>query len=119
MPTDNPEKAYVKKHKINDLLNDLYLSLTKNKPDDPLEYCYSYFEGKLPPQLLLRRKSSAANASDFVTESPNLVAGRDLLGKLMMNASSNINDNSNLLNVPGSQLNISTIPILSTINIIV
>ncbi|RMZ96673.1 hypothetical protein BpHYR1_042662, partial [Brachionus plicatilis] len=49
MPTD-PDRAYAKKHKINDLLNDLYLELTKNKPENPLEFAIKHLEAKLPPK---------------------------------------------------------------------
>lgn len=50
MPTTDPDKIYVKKFKINDLLNDLYGELTKNKPDNPVEYAHKYFEAELPPK---------------------------------------------------------------------
>ena len=33
------DKAYVKKHKINDLLNDLFVSIKKEKPENPIEFC--------------------------------------------------------------------------------
>lgn len=44
------EKAYVKKHKLNDMLNDLYISIVKQKPDDPLEFAIRHLESKLPPE---------------------------------------------------------------------
>jgi hypothetical protein len=40
------DKLYVKKHKVNDILNDLYLSITKSKPDDPIQFAYNYFGTK-------------------------------------------------------------------------
>jgi hypothetical protein len=42
------DKNYVKKYKINELLNDLYLTLTREKPDDPVSYAITHFEAKLP-----------------------------------------------------------------------
>lgn len=51
MPSDNSDKAYIKKHKINDLLNDLFTSLASSKPEDPLDFCYKYFESKVEPSL--------------------------------------------------------------------
>ena len=40
MPTENEitEKAYVKKHKLNQTLNELFLALTQNKPENPIEF---------------------------------------------------------------------------------
>lgn len=46
----NIDKAYVKKHKINDLLNDLFTSLTKERPESPLEFCIKLLEDRLPPE---------------------------------------------------------------------
>ena len=50
MDKQSIDKAYVKKHKINDLLNDLFISLTKDKPESPIEFCIKFFEDKLPPE---------------------------------------------------------------------
>jgi hypothetical protein len=47
MPTD-VDKAYVKKHKLNDLLNELYKAITDTKPDDPIEFAIKHLESKLP-----------------------------------------------------------------------
>lgn len=47
MPAD-PDRVYAKKHKINDLLNELYVQLTKNKPDDPIKFAIKHLEDKLP-----------------------------------------------------------------------
>ena len=49
MPTDVADKSYIKKHKLNDLLNELYLALTQNKPDSPVEFAIKHFQAKLPP----------------------------------------------------------------------
>ena len=49
MPTEE-EKAYVKKYKINTLLNELYTVLTQNKPDDPIQFTVNHFEAKLTPK---------------------------------------------------------------------
>lgn len=48
MPTD-VDKAYIKKNKINDLLNELFTALTQNKPDNPLEFSIKHLQSKLPP----------------------------------------------------------------------
>jgi hypothetical protein len=50
MPTENEitEKAYVKKHKLNQTLNELFLALTQNKPENPIEFAKKHFESKLP-----------------------------------------------------------------------
>ena len=96
MPSENQEKNYVKKFKINDLLNDLYLSLTQNKPDDPIEYCIKHFESKLP---LERRTSVAVNK----TEQPAQDLGRNLFSKLLGGANNNLN--SPFVNVPKSDVN--------------
>lgn len=47
MPSD-VDKVYVKKHKINDMLNELYTELTSQKPDDPVLFAMKHFEKKLP-----------------------------------------------------------------------
>ena len=52
------DKAYVKKHKINDLLNDLFVSITKEKPENPIEFCHKFFEDKLPPEKKRKVKLS-------------------------------------------------------------
>lgn len=52
MPTDEAaalEKAYVKKHKLNHTLNELFLAITQNKPENPIEFAFKHFESKLPP----------------------------------------------------------------------
>ena len=50
MPTENEstEKAYVKKHKLNQTLNELFLALTQNKPENPIEFAINHFQSKLP-----------------------------------------------------------------------
>lgn len=61
MPTDNVDKAYVKKHKINDMLNELFSELTTKKPENPVEFAIRHLESKLPPpkpEELARRSSS-------------------------------------------------------------
>ncbi len=53
MPTtSDPEKAYVKKYKINDILNELFLSLKEKKPDDPINFAYNHFKSKMPPEAV-------------------------------------------------------------------
>jgi hypothetical protein len=106
MPTDDPDKLYVKKHKINGLLNDLYTTLTQNKPDDPIEFCIKHFEAKLDPEKkanLERRRSSLASGKPSASEeapavisdeSKNLNAGRNLLTQLLNKASHAAGDSS-------------------------
>jgi hypothetical protein len=48
MPTTDPDKAYVKKHKINDMLNELFKSLVADKPENPVDFAFKYFESKVP-----------------------------------------------------------------------
>ncbi len=63
MPTpSDPDKAYIKKHKLNDLLNELFLSLKQNKPDDPINFAYNHFKSKLP------NPSPAANDPNLLTK---------------------------------------------------
>ncbi|CAF0941386.1 unnamed protein product [Brachionus calyciflorus] len=75
MPSD-PEKTYAKKHKINDLLNELYLELTKNKPDEPIQYAIKHLESKLPPKI----EKEPSQLSFKVTE-PNEI-GKETLAKI-------------------------------------
>ena len=42
------DKAYVKKNKINDMLNELFLAIAQQKPANPLEFALKHFEAKLP-----------------------------------------------------------------------
>ena len=63
MPADS-DKAYLKKNKINDLLNDLYSALTQNKPDNPLEFAIKHFESKLPTPPPPPKTQSSNNAAD-------------------------------------------------------
>ena len=44
------DKVYLKKHKINEMLNDLYLALTKEKPDDPVDFAIMHFQAKRAPK---------------------------------------------------------------------
>jgi hypothetical protein len=50
MEKQGVDKLYIKKHKINDLLNELFISITKEKPENPLEFGMQFFEAKLPPE---------------------------------------------------------------------
>ncbi len=94
MPTDDPDKLYVKKHKINGLLNDLYTTLTQNKPEDPIEFCVKHFESKLDPEkkadlgwrlsvATSKNPLSEENAAGDGDEEKNLNAGRNLLTQLL------------------------------------
>ena len=42
------DKTYVKKYKINDMLNDLFTAISQNKPENPLEFAIKHLESKLP-----------------------------------------------------------------------
>lgn len=53
MPTTDPDKAYVKKQKINDMLNELYKSLVADKPDDPFDFALKYFESKVTKKEMI------------------------------------------------------------------
>ena len=44
------DKAYIKKHKINDMLNELFTEFNSNKPENPIEFAIKHFEAKLPPK---------------------------------------------------------------------
>lgn len=72
MPTDEvaTDKAYVKKHKLNHTLNELFLAITQNKPDNPFEFAKSYFESKLPKEknsLNVSNRSVSAALSNLNT----------------------------------------------------
>lgn len=49
MPSD-VDKAYIKKYKINDMLNELFNQLTSEKPENPVEFAIKHLERKLPPK---------------------------------------------------------------------
>ena len=90
MPKDNPnpEKVYIKNFKINDLLNDLFTSLTTSKPDDPIEFCLKHLESKLAPEKLRPSLSSGAGAklsdvSGVDGGKPVSEVERNLLSKLL------------------------------------
>ena len=99
MPSSSADgdKAYVKKHKINDLLNELYLELTKQKPENPLEFAIQHLESKLPEPLRRASKaepmspsgkesSPARSTADDAQQAQNLMSkifgSKNLLGKL-------------------------------------
>lgn len=80
MPSD-VDKVYVKKHKINDMLNELYTELTSQKPDDPVLFAMKHFEKKLP-KTVDRPQSGLLGAADILplTRSSGLL---DLANKPM------------------------------------
>lgn len=84
MPTD-PDRVYAKKHKINDLLNELYLQLTKNKPENPIEFAIKHLEDKLPP----KEKVEPVQRSE---------PGKDLLKSLMIQKFSSPMSTFNIMN---------------------
>lgn len=64
MPTDETvDKAYVKKHKLNQTLNELFLALNQNKPENPIEFAKEFFQAKLTPPPL-KREPSLLNVSN-------------------------------------------------------
>jgi hypothetical protein len=67
MPSDDPDKIYIKKFKINSLLNDLFTILTQNKPDDPIEYCLQHFESKLDPEKKAARVERKASVDGEIS----------------------------------------------------
>lgn len=69
------DRAYIKKHKINDLLNDLYISLLKEKPDNPTEFIVNKLD------LSKSRKNSVDNIKKNVSQ---------VFGSLDKNAISNL-----------------------------
>lgn len=58
MPSTDPNKAYIKKHKINDILNELFKKYTEIKPDDPIEFGHKYFQDKLSPKVEVGEEKS-------------------------------------------------------------
>lgn len=68
MPSD-VDKTYVKKHRINDMLNELYTELTSQKPDNPVLFAFKHFEKKLPKDQLEstdRRPQSSILPADIL-----------------------------------------------------
>lgn len=79
MPTTDPDKVYVKKHKINDMLNELYKSLVAEKPDDPIDFAFKHFESKVPKkEAIVPRIIVEAKPEPGAAVNPNI-----LLAKLM------------------------------------
>ena len=68
------DKVYVKKFKINDMLNDLFMALNENKPEHPVEFAIKHLENKLPPG----RKVAASPSNVSGDED-----GANLLAKMM------------------------------------
>lgn len=56
MPSD-VDKAYIKKYKINDMLNELFSQIVESKPDNPTDFAKKHFESKLPPPPVERQTS--------------------------------------------------------------
>ena len=71
------DKTYVKKYKINDMLNDLFTAISQNKPENPLEFAIKHLESKLPTKSdsneeKLKKSSNSESKSRPVEEGPNL-----------------------------------------------
>ena len=111
MPAD-ADKAYLKKNKINDLLNDLYTALTQNKPDNPLEFAIKHFESKLPTP-------PAPPKTPLVDQSSNNAAD-NLLNKLFDKAiSSGAGNGATSKSIHGSTSPHNVSQQLSNLNIVV
>lgn len=97
MPSDN-DKVYAKKHKLNDLLNELYTTLTQEKPDNPIQYAIKHLEAKLPPSekkkepSLVNFKVTSPLNQSINNEKKEEADGADLLARVF---------NRNLLMGPG------------------
>ena len=86
------EKSYVKKYKINDMLNDLFTALSQNKPENPLEFAIKHLESKLPSKSdsneETAKKSRTLESAPLPPPLPDpsqtaLDDGTDLLMKMM------------------------------------
>lgn len=123
------DKAYVKKHKINDMLNELFSELNSNKPENPVEFAMKHFEAKLPPKTSSSRRSSLLASkippldqqfSMSSQQQPPLSTENNLLSKFMSRA----RDNQASRDGPSGGMNINLENVLnklpiSTLNIIV
>jgi hypothetical protein len=90
MEKTSADRAYIKKHKINDLLNELYTSLLKEKPDNPSEFIVNKLESNVSQKnsidnikkafgsldknpitnLLAAKREQASNQNDILDSSP-------------------------------------------------
>jgi hypothetical protein len=85
------EKSYVKKYKINDMLNDLFTALSQNKPENPLEFAIKHLESKLQSKIdsneeSLKKNRTLESAPPPPVSDPSQTAlddGTDLLMKMM------------------------------------
>ena len=92
MPADE-EKAYVKKHKLNAMLNELYTAIVASKPEDPVEFSMRHFEAKMPEKpktantstrrFLDQMNTSIANVS--INEMVRSPANRSMSGAMVLN----------------------------------
>jgi hypothetical protein len=104
------DKLYVKKHKLNDLLNDLYLAITKEKPENPVIFAIEHLKSKLPqeesqqseqkPQANLLTSQTNKSSQNLSVNSDNQ-NGANLLAKLMdRNQKSQFLTDGNKMNSP-------------------
>lgn len=106
------DKLYVKKHKLNDLLNDLYLTLTKEKPENPIVFAIEHLKSKLPQEeseklehkspihLLAPQVNKSSQNLSLNSDNPN-TSGVNLLAKLMdRNQKSQFLNDANKMNLP-------------------
>lgn len=68
MPTTDPDKAYVKKHKLNDMLNELFISLKDTKPEDPIRFAYDHFKAKLPHEEPAKPKELKVDTTNLLSK---------------------------------------------------
>ena len=82
------DKTYVKKYKINDMLNDLFTAISQNKPENPLEFAIKHLESKLPTKSdsneeKLKKSSNLESVMPATQGAPPVDDGTDLLMKMM------------------------------------
>lgn len=94
MPSDT-DKAYVKKHKINDMLNELFNELTSNKPDDPVAFAFRFFESKIPakPESLLVSKMAPLGGGKSDDQPPE-----NLIMRLFSRVNASVREDQSALN---------------------
>lgn len=115
MPTTDPDKLYVKKHKINDMLNELYKNLVADKPDDPIDFAFKHFEAKRPKKEELAPKNIEAETPEpGAPVNPNL-----LLAKLMEKQQQPNKETTDNLNASAAAKSTASSRVLSQYSIMV
>lgn len=116
MPTTDPDKVYVKKHKINDMLNALYKSLVAEKPDDPIDFAFRHFESKVlkMKEVTVPKIIEEAKPEPGAAVNPNI-----LLAKLMEKQKQQSNEATDNLNVSAAAKSTASSRVLSQYSIMV